>query len=176
RPGGGFGAVPVVRGAGGDRGGPGGRWVAAGGGGRAGAAARPARGGGEAGPGRGGGPGGGGGGGRPPTAAGAARRPAARGAGLAGNGRLREYVQARLMEGWSPGQIAAVLAREFPDEPEMRVCHETIYQAIYVQGRGALRRELAACLRTGRAARRPRGRPGERRGRHPGRGPSFWAA
>src|SRR5262245_16539837 len=95
-----------------------------------------------------------------------ARRPKT--ARLAGNGRLREYVQARLVQGWSPGQIAAVLAREFPDEPEMRVCHETIYQAIYVQGRGALRRELAACLRTGRAVRRPRGRPGERRGRIPG--------
>ena len=57
---------------------------------------------------------------------------------------LRERVQARLAESWSPEQISAMLAREFPDEPEMRVSHETIYQALYVQGRGALRRELAA--------------------------------
>jgi IS30 family transposase len=48
------------------------------------------------------------------------------------------------------------LAEEFPDRPEMRVSHETIYQSLYVQGRGALRRELAACLRTGRALRKPR--------------------
>jgi len=95
-----------------------------------------------------------------------ARRP--RPAKLAADGRLREYVQARLAQRWSPGQIAAMLAREFPGEREMRVCHETIYRALYVQGRGALRRELAACLRTGRAVRKPRGRPGERRGRIPG--------
>jgi len=95
-----------------------------------------------------------------------ARRP--RPTKLAAGGRLRQYVQARLAERWSPAQIAAMLAREFADEPEMRVCHETIYQALYVQGRGALRRELAACLRTGRARRKPRGRPGERRGRIPG--------
>jgi IS30 family transposase len=60
-----------------------------------------------------------------------------------------------------------MLKAEFPDEPEMRVSHETIYQAIYVQGRGALRRELAACLRTGRALRRPRRKAGVRRGRIP---------
>jgi IS30 family transposase len=95
-----------------------------------------------------------------------ARRP--KPARLAVNGRLREYVQARLQAGWSPAQIAAMLAADFPDDREMRVCHETIYQALYVQGRGALRRELAACLRTGRAVRRPRRREGERRGRIPG--------
>jgi IS30 family transposase len=95
-----------------------------------------------------------------------ARRP--RPAKLAGDGRLRGHVQARLLEKWSPAQISAMLAQEFPGEPEMRVCHETIYQAIYVQGRGALRRELAACLRTGRAVRRPRRREGERRGPIPG--------
>jgi IS30 family transposase len=50
----------------------------------------------------------------------------------------------------------------------MRVPHETIYQSIYVQGRGALRRDLAACLRTGRAIRRPKRREDERRGRIPG--------
>jgi IS30 family transposase len=46
---------------------------------------------------------------------------------------------------------------EYPGDPMMRVSHETIYQALYVQGRGELRRELARCLRTGRAKRRPRG-------------------
>jgi IS30 family transposase len=95
-----------------------------------------------------------------------ARRPKT--AKLAADGRLREYVQARLAQRWSPAQIAAMLAAEFPGEREMRVCHEMICQALYVQGRGALRRELAACLRTGRAVRKPRGRPGERRGRIPG--------
>src|SRR5512135_1484946 len=66
---------------------------------------------------------------------------------------------------WSPEQVSAWLAAEFPDRPEMRVSHETIYQSIYVQARGALRRELAASLRTGRALRRPRRKEGERRGR-----------
>jgi IS30 family transposase len=92
-----------------------------------------------------------------------ARRPKT--ARLAGDGRLRAWVQARLAERWSPEQVSVMLEREFPDDPEMRVSHETIYQSIYVQGRGALRRELAACLRTGRALRRPRRREGERRGR-----------
>src|SRR5215467_9300552 len=84
---------------------------------------------------------------------------------LAGNARLRGWVAARLEERWSPEQISVMLGREFAGEPEMRVSHETIYQAIYVQGRGALRRELAACLRTGRALRRARRKDGERRGR-----------
>jgi IS30 family transposase len=87
---------------------------------------------------------------------------------LAGNARLRGWVQARLEERWSPEQISVMLRAEFGDDPEMRVSHETIYQAIYVQGRGALRRELAACLRTGRALRKPRRRDGERRGKIPG--------
>jgi len=92
-----------------------------------------------------------------------ARRPKT--ARLAGNARLRGWVQDRLRERWSPEQVSVMLAREFPGEPEMRVSHETIYQAIYVQGRGALRRELAACLRTGRALRRPRRKADQRRGR-----------
>jgi len=79
--------------------------------------------------------------------------------------RLRAQVQAWLDCKWSPEQISAMLKAQFPDDPEMRVSHETIYQSIYVQGRGALRRELAACLRTGRAVRRPRRRADERRGR-----------
>ncbi len=59
---------------------------------------------------------------------------------------------------WSPQQIANRLRFDFPDDESMRISHEAIYQAIYVQGRGALRRELAACLRTGRALRVPRAR------------------
>ena len=82
---------------------------------------------------------------------------------------LREFVQGKLEceEHWSPEQIARRLPTEFPDDEGMRICHETIYQAIYVQGRGGLRRELASCLRTGRAIRKPRRRTAERRGRIP---------
>jgi IS30 family transposase len=64
---------------------------------------------------------------------------------------------------WSPEQIAQRLKVDFPDDASMRVSHEAIYQALYVQGRGALRRELTACLRTGRALRVPRAR--SRRGK-----------
>jgi transposase, IS30 family len=84
---------------------------------------------------------------------------------LAGNGQLRAWVAARLEERWSPEQISVMLRAQFPDDPEMWVSHETIYQSVYVQGRGALRRELASCLRTGRALRKPRRKQGERRGR-----------
>ena len=59
---------------------------------------------------------------------------------------------------WSPEQISARLEVEFPDDESMRISHEAIYQALYVQGRGALRRELIACLRSGRALRVPRAR------------------
>src|SRR5512143_3683621 len=59
---------------------------------------------------------------------------------------------------WSPEQIARRLPVDFPDDESMRISHEAIYQALYVQGRGALRRELSACLRTGRALRVPRAR------------------
>src|SRR5664279_1738291 len=59
---------------------------------------------------------------------------------------------------WSPEQIAQRLPLDFPDDEEMRISHEAVYQALYVQGRGALRRELTACLRTGRALRMPRAR------------------
>jgi transposase, IS30 family len=72
--------------------------------------------------------------------------------------RLAARVTAWLADWWSPQQIAARLRIEFPGDPMMRVSHETIYQALYVQGRGELRRELARCLRTGRAKRRPRHR------------------
>jgi transposase, IS30 family len=71
---------------------------------------------------------------------------------------LHTEVQARLQQRWSPQQIAAALRREFPDDESMQASHETIYRALFVQGRGSLRRELTACLRTGRAIRRPRRR------------------
>ena len=86
---------------------------------------------------------------------------------LAGCPRLRGYVQDKLggVERWSPEQIARRLVVGFPDDEQMRICHEAIYQALYVQGRGALRRELADCLRTGRTLRRPRRRVDGRRER-----------
>src|ERR1700750_373486 len=71
---------------------------------------------------------------------------------------LATQVAIWLQEWWSPQQISRRLRIEFPGDPMMRVSHETIYQALYVQGRGELRRELARCLRSGRARRRPRGR------------------
>ena len=63
---------------------------------------------------------------------------------------------------WSPQQISRRLPLDFPDDAAMRISHEAIYQALYVQGRGALRRELTACLRTGRALRVPRARTRQR--------------
>lgn len=86
---------------------------------------------------------------------------------LAVNARLHDEVQTRLLDKESPEQIARRLRLDFPDDAEMRVSHETIYQAIYVQGRGSLRRELHQCLRTGRALRRPQRRADRRRGRIP---------
>lgn len=86
-----------------------------------------------------------------------ARRPKV--AKLAARPELRAQVEDWLEnELWSPAQISAQLRIEFPDDPMMRVSAETIYQSLYVQGRGALRKELAACLRTGRAVRRNRSR------------------
>jgi transposase, IS30 family len=79
----------------------------------------------------------------------AAKLACARLAGVVG-----EMLEAR----WSPQQIARRLKLEYPDEPEMWVSHETIYQSLFVQGRGSLRKELHRCLRSGRAARRTRGR------------------
>ena len=75
---------------------------------------------------------------------------------LAVHTRLRAEVEARLEHNESPEQISMRLRREFPDDPEMQVSHETIYTSLYVQGRGALRRDLAGHLRTGRAVRHPR--------------------
>jgi IS30 family transposase len=87
---------------------------------------------------------------------------------LATQERLRDEVQARLEEEHSPKQIAARLKMDFPENPEMWVSHETIYQSLFVQGRGGLRRDLAKRLRTGRSLRKPRRQTGERRGSIPG--------
>jgi transposase, IS30 family len=73
--------------------------------------------------------------------------------------RLAAQVTAWLKQWWSPQEIAGRLRMEYPGDPMMQVSHETIYQALFVQGRGELRRELARCLRTGRVKRRPRRRP-----------------
>jgi transposase, IS30 family len=92
-----------------------------------------------------------------------ARRP--KPARLATNLRLRTQVQDRLRHNHSPEQIAARLRQDFPDDPEMWVSHETIYRSLYVQGRGALKRELTRHLRTGRVWRKPRRQAGQRRPR-----------
>ncbi|MEV6628570.1 IS30 family transposase, partial [Amycolatopsis sp. NPDC051114] len=88
---------------------------------------------------------------------------------LTGDTVLTQVVQAGLDRKWSPRQISERLVLDFPDEPEMRVSHETIYQALYVQGRGALRRELTVALRTGRALGMPRRQTQARRERPAGR-------
>src|SRR5579862_236558 len=72
------------------------------------------------------------------------------------NARLRAYVAGKLVLEWSPEQISHALAEQFPADNSMRVSHETIYRSLFIQARGALKRELAAHLRTRRAMRRPR--------------------
>jgi IS30 family transposase len=76
---------------------------------------------------------------------------------LSGSPRLRAAVQQGLDERWSPQQISARLQAEFPHDREMRISHETIYQSLYVQSRGELRRQITGDLRSGRVKRRPRG-------------------
>jgi IS30 family transposase len=80
---------------------------------------------------------------------------------------LRQVVQDDLTRRFSPEQIAGRLRRRFPDDPEMWVSTETIYQSLYVQSRGALRRELTRYLRTGRALRKPGRQAGQRKNRIP---------
>jgi IS30 family transposase len=87
-----------------------------------------------------------------------ARRP--KSARLAADPLLRAIVADKLAQRWSPEQIAGWLARRYPDRPEMRVSHETIYRSLFVQSRGALRRELTQHLRSGRTVRRPLGHRG----------------
>jgi IS30 family transposase len=86
---------------------------------------------------------------------------------LAVNQQLRQRVEEDLRRRYSPEQIVGRLRRQFPDDPEMRVSAETIYQSLYVQSRGALRRDLTRCLRTGRALRRPCRQIGKRRNQIP---------
>ena len=81
---------------------------------------------------------------------------------LVTNLKLRRQVEEDLGRRYSPEQIVGRLRRQFPDDPEMRVSAETIYQSLYVQARGALRRDLTKCLRTGRALRRPGRKAGQR--------------
>ncbi len=88
------------------------------------------------------------------AALGRARRP--KPSKLADNPQLRAMVEEKLEEWWSPEQVARWLRRTYPEDQEMQVSHETIYLSLFIQGKGALRRELAQCLRTGRAYRRPK--------------------
>jgi IS30 family transposase len=81
---------------------------------------------------------------------------------LARSPRLLAAVEAGLGARWSPQQISARLKLEYPEDPQMRISHETIYRSLYVQARGELRRQLSANLRTGRSRRRPRGRADDR--------------
>jgi IS30 family transposase len=88
---------------------------------------------------------------------------------LAANPVLRAIVEDKLRRRWSPEQIAGWLKIAYPNDPEMQVSHESIYRTLYVQSRGALRKELTAYLRTGRVIRRPRGvRLPDGRGGRPG--------
>ena len=85
---------------------------------------------------------------------------------LAANSRLRILVESKLAVRWSPEQISGWLRTEYPTDPSMWVCHETIYRSLYAHHHGVLRKELWRCLRTRRAARTPR--TGHRRGRGQG--------
>jgi IS30 family transposase len=95
----------------------------------------------------------------------ASRRPRPKDSKLSAEGRLRKYVTEKLDIRWSPAQISNALITEYPNDPEMRVSPETIYQALYVQARGGLKREVQAALRTGRTRRKPRNTGEERTSR-----------
>jgi IS30 family transposase len=86
---------------------------------------------------------------------------------LAANMVLRARVESDLARRRSPEQVSGRLRRDFPNQPEMQVSPETIYQSLYVQTRGALKQELTRCLRTGRALRHPSRKTGQRKNRIP---------
>lgn len=95
-----------------------------------------------------------------------ARRPRPQVGKIGQNEHLRDFIQQHLTLRWSPEQICQALRRRFPHRVEMHVAHETIYQALYAQGRGELRRELTRALRTGRARRVPHRQSYKRRPRN----------
>ncbi|WPW23518.1 IS30 family transposase [Streptomyces griseoincarnatus] len=92
----------------------------------------------------------------------AARRPRPKERKLLREGRLRRFVQDGLRRRWSPEQICHALRKEHPDDESMRVSVETVYQALYFQARGGLKREVQAAIRSGRTRRRPRQDPQRR--------------
>ncbi len=92
----------------------------------------------------------------------AARRPRPKDRKLLREGHLRRFVQDRLRQRWSPEQICHALRKEHPDDENMRVSVETIYQALYFQARGGLKREVQAAVRSGRTRRKPRRDPQRR--------------
>ncbi|WP_164493331.1 IS30 family transposase [Streptomyces sp. ADI96-02] len=92
----------------------------------------------------------------------AARRPRPKERKLLREGRLRRFVQEGLRRRWSPEQICHALLREHPDDESMQVSVETVYQALYFQARGGLKREVQAAIRTGRTRRKPRRDPDRR--------------
>ncbi|WP_372027972.1 IS30 family transposase (plasmid) [Rhodococcus sp. NyZ502] len=94
-----------------------------------------------------------------------ARKPRPKIGKITANPQLWQFIQERLGLRWSPEQICQTLRRQFPHQDEMQVAHETIYRSLYFQGRGALRREVSAALRTGRTARRSHRRATARRPR-----------
>ncbi len=95
----------------------------------------------------------------------AARRPRPKQRKLIAQGPLRQFVADGLRERWSPEQICHALGKEHPGDQRMRVSVETIYQALYFQARGGLKREVQAAIRTGRTRRKPRRNPNQRTAR-----------
>jgi transposase, IS30 family len=95
-------------------------------------------------------------------AAAAAARARPKESKLVSNQKLRHEVEEGLAKRWSPEEISHRLVKDFPDDESMRVSHETIYQALYFQARGGLKKEVAQALRSGRTCRKPRRKPGER--------------
>ena len=86
---------------------------------------------------------------------------------LASNLVRRDRVEQDLAKKFSPEQVVGRLLLDFPDDLDMRICVETIYQAVYMPSRGGPRREVTRCLRTGRSLRKPGRQPGQRKNRIP---------